>query len=140
MKDQMTKSNKRKMQYIIVMGWDKTKVKIPIGVNSYWFKSSRQNQCVVGCNNIVEVYHISEKGYANIGYCNAHAELRIFHQILLGYNERGVWCYVKNAKLNPYPLYKELIESARESMNDKDYRSKLLVISTKIQNFKRSHK
>mgnify|MGYP001558307235 CR=1 FL=1 len=96
-----------KRDYLIYIGYDKKKTKIPLSSDKYWFSGSRGNShCVVSCLNFSECFYITDFGYCSISYCDAHAETRILSSMLSGELQRGIWCTVEKGKVKPHWYYK----------------------------------
>jgi len=125
-----------KRQYIVLYGYDDSKVKVPIPKYGYWWTKSHGPRCVVGCKNYPDIVHITEKGLANISYCKAHAELRILRSLLTGETERGLWCYCKKGKLSPHWNYDWFISMARDLIKS-GKKSHVIILEKRIKLFKK---
>ncbi|HEC63977.1 hypothetical protein LCGC14_2264630 [marine sediment metagenome] len=123
-----------KRQYISYTGWDRKTTKIPIPKGGYWWNKTWGNGCVVGCKNGIECFYISKKGLASIGYCMAHAELRILKSIISGFKERGTWHIVEKGMLKPHYFYKYETKYMLDHLKDpKKYKKRLQNIRMMIK-------
>jgi len=104
-----------KRQFLEFINYDKKRTKIPLSKGNYWFrKDLGYSHCVVSCSNFSDVFHITEYGFCNIAYCEAHAKIRILNDLLTGQLERGLWCEVHNGKLIPHNYYLRFITLFRK--------------------------
>lgn len=129
-----------KRKYILLEGYDGTSVRIPIQKGSSWFTKRHGNRCVVSCRNQQEIIHISEKGLANIAYCEAHAEIRIIHDLLWGLNSRGLWVQCRKGKLVAYSEYGWIVNHLLKITKDKTVRRRLRQAEKKIKDFNKRNK
>jgi len=100
-------------KYITYVDYDGKHVKIPIPKNGYWWTKKYGASCVIGCNNTIEAFYITDKGHASIGYCDAHARSRILEHMITGVLQRGVWCQVEKGRLEPHDYYKRFIKEMK---------------------------
>lgn len=122
---------------ITIYGWDNSHVEVPIPKQSYWFTKGHGLRCVVGCNNPPRIVHMTNKGLANIQYCETHAELRIYHSLVRGFKEQGMWCECVKGKLRILPIYKDIINSLLENSKNKFYIEKIKRMDKSFKEFKK---
>lgn len=123
-----------KKQKLTIIWYDKKSYKIPITNRMDWFNGERgSSHCVIGCYNTSDVFYISDYGTASIGYCSAHAEVRILRSMLAEHLERGIWCSIYNGKLRPHDYYYQFMQSLKKINPEKAKKLK-----AKLDSFKKS--
>ena len=81
-------------------GWDNTTAPVKLQKGGYWNRYVKQQNCVVvGCKNFGDHVRISDKGYANLVYCHAHAEGYLMAELARNEKPRGHWISVWKGKL-----------------------------------------